>query len=147
MKAMFAIFLISFGLSSCDETKKVIDTANNVQLSGNYTVNSIGSMEVPENAPTLVFDALEKRVNGTTSCNRYFGSYSLDLYALQFSEIASTEMDCGPEIMKVENNFLQVLRNTGSFALKDGLLTLYSKNDRSVLLTAKKNRILEDTGE
>lgn len=147
MRAVLAIILISFGLSSCDETKKVIDTASNVQLSGNYTVKTIGAMDVAEKAPTMAFDALEKRINGTTSCNRYFGSYSLDLYAIQFSEIASTEMDCGPEIMKVENAFLQALRTTGSFTLKDGVLTLYSKNDRSILLSAQKNTILEDNGE
>lgn len=145
MRAVFAIVLISFGFSSCDETKKVIDTANSVQLSGNYTVTHIGSMAVSENTPTISFDALEHRINGTTGCNRYFGSYNLDLYAVTFSEIGSTEMACEPKIMEVENNFLQALRNTGSFTIKEGILTLYSKTDRSVVLIAQKNRILEDT--
>lgn len=138
MRSLLILLAVSFGFLGCDETKKIIDTAGHVQLSGKYEVISISGKSIQENMPTMIFDALEKGINGTTSCNRYFGNYSLDLYALGFSEIASTEMACPPPIMEVEMNFLNALNATGSYSLEDGVLTLYSKNDRSVLLKANK---------
>lgn len=144
MRILLFLFTVSLGLVGCDETKKIIDTAGHVQLSGKYTAISIGGTSISENAPTLIFDAMEKGITGTTGCNRYFGSYSLDLYALSFSEIASTEMACAPEIMDTEFAFLNALGTAGSYSLEGGVLTLYSKNDRSVLLKANKIRSLEE---
>lgn len=123
---------------SCDETKKVIDTAGNIQLSGAYTVNNLGGNSISENAPTITFTALDKGVKGNTGCNSFFGNYVLDLYALSFSDIASTEMACDQPIMDNENAFLSALRDTGSYSLENNVLTLYSASDRSVLLTAAK---------
>lgn len=147
MRTLFILIIISIGLIGCDETKKIIDTAGLVQLSGKYEVVSLTEASVENNAPTLIFDPLEKRINGTTSCNRYFGSYNLDLYALSFSEIASTEMACPPPIMDVEMAFLNALGETGSYLLEGDVLTLYSKNNRSVLLKASKIKSIEETEE
>lgn len=136
---IFTIFT-AIVFMSCDETKKVIDTAGNVQLSGSYTIESINGSEVSENIPTITFTALDKGIKGNAGCNSFFGKYTLDLYALSFQEIAATEMYCEQPIMDVENSFLQGLNNTGSYSLEDGILTLYSKTDRSVLITAKKDK-------
>lgn len=143
MKKVIILLTSVLLLSSCDETKKVIDTAGQVQLSGSYTVQTINGNLIDENNPTLSFNVLDKGVNGTTGCNRYFGSYSLDLYALSFSELASTEMACEEPIMTIEWDFMKALDQTGSYALSEGVLTLYSKLDRSVLLTAKKDRNID----
>ncbi|MEZ4858971.1 MAG: META domain-containing protein [Flavobacteriaceae bacterium] len=140
MKKYIVIFLSTLFMMGCDETKKVIDVAGNVQLSGNYIVKTLNGTEISEKAPNIVFTALDKAVNGNTGCNRFFGNYTLDLYVLTFSEIASTEMACDQPIMDTENAFLVALQNTGSYALQNGELTLYSKNDRTVLLTATKEK-------
>ena len=71
------------------------------------------------------------------------GSYALDLYALSFSDIGSTEMACDQPIMDVENAFLTALNNTGSYDIQNRVLTLYSKTDRTVLLKANKE-VTED---
>ncbi|MEZ4875375.1 MAG: META domain-containing protein [Flavobacteriaceae bacterium] len=138
-KIIFIICTVFFAMS-CDETKKVIDVAGNVQLSGNYIVTAINGTPISENAPNIVFSALDKGVSGNTGCNRFFGNYTLDLYALSFSEIASTEMACDQPIMDTENAFISVLNNTGSYALQNGELVLYSKTDRAVLLSARKEK-------
>ncbi|GAB5398602.1 MAG: META domain-containing protein [Aureisphaera sp.] len=140
MKKIIAILFCAALISSCDETKKVIDVAGNVHLTGNYTITSIGGTEVSEKAPTITFVALDKTIRGNTGCNSFFGSYTLDLYALSFSDIGSTEMACDQPIMDVENAFLSALRNTGSYDLENSMLTLYSKSDRSELLIARKER-------
>ena len=82
--------------------------------------------------------AYDKSIKGNTGCNSFFGKYALDLNVLTFSDIGSTEMACEQPIMDIENNFLQALRETGSFSLKDNVLTLLSKDDQSVLLKAQK---------
>ncbi|NND63430.1 MAG: META domain-containing protein [Flavobacteriaceae bacterium] len=140
MKTVFSIILASLLLVACDETKKVIDVAGNVQLSGLYKVTSIDNNQISENNPTLNFVALDKSIRGNTGCNNYFGKYNLDLYALSFADIASTEMACDSTIMDTENAFMNALNNTGSYDLENSALTLYSKVDRSILLIAIKER-------
>ncbi len=144
MKNIISILVLSLMIAGCDETKKVIDTAGQVQLSGTYTITSIAGNNIAENAPNITFSTLEKKVNGSTGCNRFFGTYTLDLYALSFSEIASTEMACETPIMATENVFLMSLDQTGSYSLEKGILTLYSKIDRGVLLSAKKEHNTEN---
>jgi len=138
MKALFTLLIATVFFTSCDETKKVIDVAGNVQLSGNYTISTLGDRAVSENAPTISFTALDKAIRGNTGCNSFFGNYALDLYALSFSGIGSTEMACDEPIMTNENQFLDALWKTGSYTLENNVLILYSKNDRSVLLERYK---------
>ena len=140
MKNIIALLIIAVTFTGCDETKKVIDVAGNVQLSGKYTVTSIGGETVTASTPTMNFSALENTIRGNTGCNSFFGSYTLDLYALSFSDIGSTEMVCSDPIMEVENKMLVALRNTGSYDLENSMLTLYSSTDRAVLLIARKER-------
>ncbi len=140
MKTLAALLFSLVILSSCDETKKVIDVAGNVHLTGNYTITSMGGSTISDNAPTITFVALDKTIRGNTGCNSFFGSYTLDLYALSFSDIGSTEMACDQPIMDIENQFLNALRDTGSYDLENSILTLYSKADRSELLIARKER-------
>lgn len=140
MKKAVYLFIFSLLLISCNETQQVIDIAGNVQLSGTYNVNSINGNQVTKSNPSINFVALDKTIRGNTGCNSFFGKYALDLYALSFAEIGSTEMACDSDIMDTENAFMNALNNTGSYGLENGILTLYSKVDRSVLLTATKER-------
>ncbi len=138
MKVLITLCTAALLFISCDETKKVIDVAGNVQLSGNYAITSIGDDIVTQNAPNITFLAYDKTIKGNTGCNTFFGNYALDLYALSFSDIGSTEIACEEPIMTNENLFLQALRNTGSYSIEENVLTLFSRNDRSVLLKAQK---------
>jgi heat shock protein HslJ len=142
MKPTLSILLLCCAIffASCDETKKVIDAAGNVQLSGNYAVQSVKNLSAKQQDMTLTFTALDKSFSGQTGCNSVLGNYTLDLYALSFGELAVTEQYCEEDIMEAERAFLRALRETGSYGLENGILTLYSKNDRSALLTAKKQQ-------
>lgn len=138
------VLIISIQFAACDETKKVIDVAGNVQLSGVYDVTVVGETKVKVDAITITFTALDKMIKGNAGCNSYFGNYSLELYALSFSDIGATEMYCDESIMTLENAYMNALRDTGSYDIKNGLLTLYSKNDRSVLVKANKQKTQEN---
>lgn len=137
-----ATFTIIFALilTSCDETKKVIDVAGSVQLTGNYIVTAIdGKKLTTETTPTFSLSALDNSFRGTTGCNSVFGNYTIDLYAINFGDLAVSERFCAEkEIMKTERDFLDALNNSGSYGLENNVLTLYSKTDRSVLLKATK---------
>ena len=139
MKFLMSFLLLGiFLFTGCDETKKVIDTAGSVQLSGNYNIVSADGKSINDEDINITFTALDKSVRGNAGCNSFFGNYSLDLYALSFSEIAATEKYCDEPTMIVERAIMDAINNTGSYTLESGTLTLLSKNDRSVLLTANK---------
>lgn len=141
MKTIYSIYAIALLVltASCDETQKVINTAGNVQLNGNYTINEVKGKSYTPKGLELTFDALNKAVSATTECNNMFGSYSIDLYALEFGDMASTKKYCEGK-MDAEKEISEAFSETGSYTLESGILKLYSKNDRSLLLTATKVR-------
>jgi len=144
MKTLATLSLLIFTVifTSCDETKKVIDVAGSVQLTGNYTVYALnGKKLVNTTNPTFTLSALDNSVRGTTGCNSVFGNYNIDLYAITFSDLAVSEKACmDKNIMKSERDFLDALNNTGSYGLENNVLTFYSKTDRSVVLQANKEQ-------
>ena len=144
MKTLATLSLLIFAVifTGCDETKRVIDVAGNVQLTGSYTVSAINGQKISvENKPTFSLSALDNSFQGNTGCNSVFGNYSLDLYTINFSDLAVTAKNCAEkDSMKVERDFLDALKNTGSYGIEGIILTLYSKTDRSVLLTATKDK-------
>lgn len=141
MKPLFSILVCSvlFLTTSCDETKKVINTASNVQLNGNYTINKVKENSYTPKGLVITFDALNRSVNATTECNNLFGSYTIDLYALNFSPLAITKMYCEGK-MDAEKEIGEALEATGSYTIENGVLTLFSKTDKSQLLKATKVR-------
>ena len=144
MKKFITIVVIALLLIACNETKKVVDVAGNVQLGGGERMSSISKKAVSENAPTLNFIELEKTIRGNTGCNNFFGNYTIDHSTLSFNDIGSTEMACEQPIMDIENAFLQALRNTGTYDIENSVLTLYSKSDRSIILVAIKKTASKD---
>lgn len=132
------IFAVIF--TSCDETKRVIDAAGNIQLTGNYTVTQINGNK-PQGAvvPTFSLSAVDNSFKGTTGCNSVFGNYNLDLYAIDFGDLAVSAKECAEsDVMQNERNFLDALKSTGSYDMQNNVLTFYSKTDRSIVLKASK---------
>ncbi len=142
MKSLATLSLLVFALvfTSCDETKKVIDVAGNVQLSGDYTVNSVDGNSLGVTKPTITFAALSGRVSGNAGCNTYFGDYSTNVNSLTIGELAVTKKMCPKGQMVVENQFLEAMNNVGGYRIQDNVLTLYAKSDQSVLITATKDK-------
>ena len=143
MKALgllpFFIFLLS--ISSCNEAKKAINLASDLQLTGSYVILSLrGEVlhTIDAKKVLISFNSSDNTITGNTGCNSYFGNYHATQYELSFSDIGQTEMACEEDVMKIEWDFIQALRDTGSFTLEKNRLTVYSISDRIILLTAKK---------
>jgi heat shock protein HslJ len=94
MKSIYSIFAIALLVLtvSCDETQRVINTASNVQLNGVYNINEVKGKSYTPKGLTMTFDALNKGINITTECNNMFGTYTIDLYVINFSPMASTKI-------------------------------------------------------
>lgn len=139
--ATLSVLILTVFFTSCDETKKVIDVAGSVQLTGSYTVSALNGKKLASTTnPTFTLSAIDNSFRGTTGCNSIFGNYTLDLYAINFGDLAVSEKYCADkEIMKTERDFIDALNKTGSYALENNILTLYSKTDRSILLSARKD--------
>ncbi|GEQ84698.1 hypothetical protein ULMS_02060 [Patiriisocius marinistellae] len=138
-KLLLVTALISAVLmTGCNETKKVIETAGTVRLTGNYTVTQITGTPLQSKDMSLSFTALDKMVSGNSGCNTFSGNYSIDVLAISVGQLMATEAYCDEPVMNVERAFMKALKETGSFNIEDNVLSLYSKVDRSVLLKASR---------
>ena len=140
MKTLLKLSLICtlFLAMSCDETKKVLDAAGEVQLTGTYLVKMLNNNMV-ENNITIGFNPLTKKINGDAGCNAYFGNYDVELFDLTFTGIGSTKKMCQPDsVMNTESDFLTALGNVGSYRLMNKVLTLYAKSDSAIVISAEK---------
>ncbi len=89
-------------------------------------------------APTITFDASQKRASGSGGCNRFTGSYEVSGNKLHFGPMAMTQMACPQAIMNTESSFQHELSSVDNYKIDNGSLTLYSA-DGSPLLTFVPN--------
>lgn len=75
--------------------------------------------------PYIQLNSNGKTLQGSTGCNTMNGAYQLDGNKLKFGKIATTRIDCGEPVMRVERAFLNALKTTDSFKLSGGKLELY----------------------
>lgn len=93
-------------------------------LNGKFVADSMAIIEFDEN---------EKRITGSTGCNRMFGSYELDGRKFKVNGVGSTRMAClQPGRMETESAFLKAL----------GEATILKRSGRNLTLYAGKTRVL-----
>ena len=66
-------------------------------------------MTSPISGTTLTATFTADAVSGSSGCNTYNGSYTLDGDALKIGPLATTRMACAPAIMDQETLFLAAL--------------------------------------
>lgn len=101
-------------------------------LSGSAWVltNLNGDPPLRESQPTISFESGD--VNGSTGCNRFFGSYDASNNNLEFSGLGWTEMAClSPEgVMAQEQQFMKFLQETNQYQINGDQLTLIHSSGR-----------------
>lgn len=99
-------------------------------LSGSTWVLTSLNEEPPlsEAQPTISFESGE--VNGSTGCNRYFGSYDASGKNLEISDLGWTEMAClTPEgAMAQEQQFMKLLYESSQYQINGDQLTLINSS-------------------
>lgn len=74
---------------------------------------------------TIQFNPESGMVNGTSGCNRFFGSFKdHGSGRMELSDIGSSKMACPDAFMKLERNFLQTLKKCDGYDLGEYQLDL-----------------------
>ncbi len=121
---------------------------SSAELEGSsWTLEEFGPDDGPTadlpNAP-ITLNFVDGGINGSASCNSYFGEFTQSDSSLTFGAIGSTKMACADDIMQQENSYLTALSTVSSFTLTAEQLTLNYENGR-LIFTA--NTTEEASGE
>lgn len=82
----------------------------------------------PEVSVYAIFD--EKRVSGSSGCNRYFSDIEAGgPYGVEIGPVGATRMMCAAAEMQVEDRYLAALQNVRQFGFLFGQLTLDYEDD------------------
>lgn len=86
----------------------------------------------------VVFNVADKKINGSTGCNKFFGSFSTNGDEIAFSQVGLTRMMClEADVMETENKILGYLNAPNlRFDVADQTLNIY-KGDKLVMIFAK----------
>jgi heat shock protein HslJ len=84
-----------------------------------------------EVAPSATFEG--GRIAGSTGCNRFTASYTIDGDALELGQIASTRMACPPPGDGVEREYVTALEQVAAWSVEDEELVLHDGDHEEVL--------------
>lgn len=90
---------------------------------------------------TLKFNLEEQRVSGSSGCNRYFGTVGSPVSReLVIGHLAGTKRMCPPELMEIEQSFLEALGSANSYTWFLGRLAIsyHDGDDYGLLLFSEK---------
>jgi putative lipoprotein len=74
------------------------------------------------------------RVSGSTGCNTFTGSATIDAPRLTMSPLATTRRACEPELMDQEKRFLEAIGAVRSFSIDGtGLLHLIGSDGKPLM--------------
>lgn len=125
-------------LTSCNTLKNTVDASSDLsKLGGNWELNYISGPRIafnglyPGKKPVLTIDLLEKRVNGNTSCNSFFGKLVADDTSINFNEpMAMTKMACPGE---GENIFINTLKKVNKYTITGDTTLNFMMGDIAIM--------------
>lgn len=105
-----------------------------------WQIQDVAGLGTVDNSTiTIQFDA-NKRVSGSTGCNRFMGGYVLTGEGLVLGQMGMTMMACPDILMTQERRVLDVLGEIQRFDIDDtGALKLIGGSEDNALLTANRS--------
>ncbi len=88
----------------------------------------------PGRAIELQLSAENLRLAGSGGCNRLMGGFSLEGETIRFSQLASTRMACGPEVMDLERRYTEALALVRRWSIDKRSLLLQDASGKTLLL-------------
>ncbi len=102
-------------------------------LIGEWQVEDINQQGIIDSSHVTLNFTADGKVNGSSSCNRYFAEYKLTGESLSFSNAGSTRMACPTALMNQEQRFLKTLGNIKNFSFSpEGALILQGNKGESL---------------
>jgi heat shock protein HslJ len=129
-----ALAFVLFGEWSWGQSGAPAATAGTVPLESTYwKLMEIGGMAAVGgsnvNEANLVLNAEGKKLTGSTGCNPILGSYKLRGGSLSFKPAGMTKMACPDALMKQEEAFIEILKETNKYRIEGETLELRDKKD------------------
>jgi heat shock protein HslJ len=104
-----------------------------------------GQVPIPNTTITAEFTE-DGSVSGSSGCNQYTTSYTVDGDQLNFGEqVASTMMACLEPVMEQEREYLQALTATATFEIEDDVLVLLDADGNELARFVAVSQDLADT--
>ena len=126
-----ALFMMGCNaMDSADQSLNVV---------GEWRIVHIGERPVIENSPATISFEQDGRFGGNASCNRYFGSYTLQDSSLKIGEhMGATRMMCAEQaLMEQEDRLFEILPLAVTVHKEDGQLVIRDKDGKQVLRAAR----------
>lgn len=93
-----------------------------------WMTEDIRGSGVVDTARTTLTIAPNGDVSGSGGCNRFFGKATITGETISFGTIGTTFMQCPPALMDQETKFLDALKQSRTFNINNGKLTLMGEN-------------------
>ncbi len=125
--------------SACSSTpkqetmKQTSEPAMNISLTHTQWVAEKIFGNAADAAESTVSFPEEGKVGGSTGCNNYTGSVTIELTSIDFGLLATTRMMCAPAISGQETLFLEALEITSSWQRIGSTLIFLDKNGETVM--------------
>src|ERR1700680_2383601 len=124
-----ALAFVLFGEWSWGQNGSPAATASTVPLeSTHWKLLEIGGMAAVgvsnANEASLVLNPEGKKLTGSTGCNPLLGSYKLRGGSLSFKPAGLTKMACPDALMKQEEAFVEILKETNKYRIVGATLRL-----------------------
>ena len=115
--ALVAIFLTGCSAQSDDDSQQQAAVTDVVLPGTSWQVEDIDQRGVIDFSNVSLEFAEDGRIAGSTGCNRYFGSASIEGSSIGFSELGSTRRACAEALMNQEQRFLAALGEITSYRM------------------------------
>ncbi len=127
--------LLSLSIASLSILSMINPSMASDPISGtNWKLLSWGNEKSPQTVldqTEISLNFQEDQISGSSGCNRYFASYTLEDEQLKFGVAGRTQMACPEEIMKQEDQFLSALQASQTYTINsEGQLQITYKTDQ-----------------
>lgn len=113
---------------------------NSAQINGEWQVVELYGQPIPEclNTPTLTLNDSTSLFGGATGANEMTGHYQIKHDTITFLEGGVTLMMADSVSMEVENNYLQAIGQTRTFAVEGDDLMMKDPEGNTIITLKKK---------
>lgn len=128
-----ALVILVLALTACGPTANGDEEP--VRLDGTSWVLQEMDSEAPLEGTTITAEFADGEISGSSGCNSYFGSYTLEGNTITFGIMGMTEMACmEPEgVMEQESTYLETVRSATEVRLAQGQLEMMDESGDVVL--------------
>jgi len=124
------------------ERKSTADDFVGIPSGVDFAVESIGGVPVIESSGAMIRFEPQSQVSGSTGCNRFSCSFSIEAKTLVLGPIAMTRRACAPVIMEQESRMSQSLQRVANYKFDENTNSLQFFDKDSQLLM-KFSRVID----